>query len=121
MARLKWVAASMHAWAAWREGYGKLYAARIDGVPSSRRMENWMPKESTSVRRTEEALRMLDEDDREVLGLVYVAGPRAHKKSVSEIARWVGVADATFRARLWRAEARLAEKIDSLEFATGGA
>ena len=110
MARLRWVAATMRAWAAWTEGYGTMKSQRLDGLPACKRYESWMPKDALSVRRTHQALSLLDV--RETLMLVYLIGPRARKVTVAEIARWARVKDSTLRYRLAEAEMRLSELLD---------
>lgn len=112
MARLRWVAATMRAWAAWTEGYGTMKSQRLDGLPACKRYESWMPKDALSVRRTHQALSLLDVRDRETLMLVYLIGPRARKVTVAEIARWARVKDSTLRYRLAEAEMRLSELLD---------
>lgn len=71
-----------------------------------------MPKDALSVRRTHQALSLLDVRDRETLMLVYLIGPRARKVTVAEIARWARVKDSTLRYRLAEAEMRLSELLD---------
>ena len=103
MARLRWVQAMLREWAAWIEGFGGgLHSPELDGLP----------KDTFSLRRTQQAIDRLDPEYQAVLALVYIEGPRANRCNLSQIAEWKGVERTAFYYRVCRAEQKFSEELD---------
>ena len=115
MARLRWVVDRMRNWAAWIESYGNVRSPIIDGLPVGHRPQDWLPPDTRVVRQTNKALCRLPREHQTTLVLVYLIGPRAHKTSLSEIARWSNLNERTFRDQVYAAERALSENIDEIQ------
>lgn len=116
MARLRWVQAMLREWAAWIEGFGGgLHSPELDGMPRGNVFGSHLPKDTFSLRRTQQAIDRLDPEYQAVLALVYIEGPRCNKVKLSEIARWKDVNERTFHHRVESAEAKFSQEIDFIE------
>ena len=116
MARLRWVQAMLHEWAAWIEGFGsELHSPALNDLPRGNFFDSKLPKETFSLRKTQQALDRLDPEYQEILMLVYIEGPRCNKVKLSEIARWKDVNERTFHHRVESAEAKFSQEIDFIE------
>lgn len=116
MARLRWVQAMLREWAAWIEGFGsELHSPALNDLPRGNFFDSKLPKETFSLRKTQQALDRLDPEYQEVLMLVYIEGPRCNKVKLSEIARWKDVNERTFHHRVESAEAKFSQEIDFIE------
>jgi len=116
MARLRWVQAMLREWAAWIEGFGGgLHSPELDGLPRGNVFGSHLPKDTFSLRRTQQAIDRLDPDYQAILVLVYIEGSRCNKVKLSEIARWKEVSDQTFRDRVEVAEQKFSEELDFIE------
>lgn len=116
MARLRWVQAMLREWAAWIEGFGsKLHSPALNDLPRGNFFDSKLPKETFSLRKTQQALDRLDPEYQEILMLVYIEGPRCNKVKLSEIARWKDVNERTFHHRVESAEAKFSQEIDFIE------
>ena len=116
--RLEWVQRRLQEWAAWVEdsrGYVKPMklsdtpgGGAVAAVPKT--YEKEMESERTII-----SLYFLEKShvSAKTLALVYLHGPRAHKTSVAEIARWLNINEKTLLSRLERAEAKFANMVDS--------
>ena len=77
MARLRWVQAMLREWAAWIEGFGsELHSPALNDLPHGNFFDSKLPKETFSLRKTQQALDRLDPEYQEILMLVYIEGPR---------------------------------------------
>lgn len=113
MARLRWVQAMLREWAAWIEGFGsELHSPALNDLPRGNFFDSKLPKETFSLRKTQQALDRLDPEYQEILMLVYIEGPRCNKVKLSEIARWKDVNERTFHHRVESAEAKFSQEID---------
>ena len=116
MARLGWVQAMLREWAAWIEGFGsELHSPALNDLPRGNFFDSKLPKETFSLRKTQQALDRLDPEYQEILMLVYIEGPRCNKVKLSEIARWKDVNERTFHHRVESAEAKFSQEIDFIE------
>lgn len=116
MARLRWVQAMLSEWAAWIEGFGsELHSPALNDLPRGNFFDSKLPKETFSLRKTQQALDRLDPEYQEILMLVYIEGPRCNKVKLSEIARWKDVNERTFHHRVESAEAKFSQEIDFIE------
>ena len=116
MARLRWVQAMLREWAAWIEGFGGgLHGPELDGMPRGNVFGSRMPKDTFSLRRTQQAIDRLDPEYQEILMLVYIEGPRCNKVKLSDIAKWKDVNERTFHHRVESAEAKFSQEIDFIE------
>lgn len=116
MARLRWVQAMLREWAAWIEGFGnELHSPALNDLPRGNFFDSKLPKETFSLRKTQQALDRLDPEYQEILMLVYIEGPRCNKVKLSEIARWKDVNERTFHHRVESAEAKFSQEIDFIE------
>lgn len=116
MARLRWVQAMLREWAAWIEGFGsELHSPALNDLPRGNFFDSKLPKETFSLRKTQQALDRLDPEYQEILMLVYIEGPRGNKVKLSEIARWKDVNERTFHHRVESAEAKFSQEIDFIE------
>lgn len=116
MARLRWVQAMLREWAAWIEGFGGgLHSPELDGMPRGNVFGSRMPKDTFSLRRTQQAIDRLDPEYQEILMLVYIEGPRCNKVKLSDIAKWKDVNERTFHHRVESAEAKFSQEIDFIE------
>ncbi len=116
MARLRWVQAMLREWAAWIEGFGGgLHSPALNDLPRGNFLDSKLPKETFSLRKTQQALDRLDPEYQEILMLVYIEGPRCNKVKLSEIARWKDVNERTFHHRVESAEAKFSQEIDFIE------
>ena len=116
MARLRWVQAMLREWAAWIEGFGGgLHSPELDGMPRGNVFGSHLPKDTFSLRRTQQALDRLDPEYQEILMLVYIEGPRCNKVKLSDIAKWKDVNERTFHHRVESAEAKFSQEIDFIE------
>lgn len=116
MARLRWVQAMLREWAAWIEGFGsELHSPALNDLPRGNFFDSKLPKETFSLRKTQQALDRLDPEYQEILMLVYIEGPRCNKVKISEIARWKDVNERTFHHRVESAEAKFSQEIDFIE------
>lgn len=116
MARLRWVQAMLREWAAWIEGFGsELHSPALNDLPRGNFFDSKLPKETFSLRKTQQALDRLDPEYQEILMLVYIDGPRCNKVKLSEIARWKDVNERTFHHRVESAEAKFSQEIDFIE------
>ena len=116
MARLRWVQAMLREWAAWIEGFGsELHSPALNDLPRGNFFDSKLPKETFSLRKTQQALERLDPEYQEILMLVYIEGPRCNKVKLSEIARWKDVNERTFHHRVESAEAKFSQEIDFIE------
>ena len=116
MARLRWVQAMLCEWAAWIEGFGsELHSPALNDLPRGNFFDSKLPKETFSLRKTQQALDRLDPEYQEILMLVYIEGPRCNKVKLSEIARWKDVNERTFHHRVESAEAKFSQEIDFIE------
>ena len=116
MARLRWVQAMLREWAAWIEGFGsELHSPALNDLPRGNFFDSKLPKETFSLRKTQQALDRLDPEYQEILMLVYIEGPRCNKVKLSEIARWKNVNERTFHHRVESAEAKFSQEIDFIE------
>lgn len=116
MARLRWVQAMLREWAAWIEGFGsELHSPALNDLPRGNFFDSKLPKETFSLRKTQQALDRLDPEYQEILMLVYIEGPRRNKVKLSEIARWKDVNERTFHHRVESAEAKFSQEIDFIE------
>ena len=116
MARLRWVQAMLREWAAWIEGFGsELHSPALNDLPRGNFFDTKLPKETFSLRKTQQALDRLDPEYQEILMLVYIEGPRCNKVKLSEIARWKDVNERTFHHRVESAEAKFSQEIDFIE------
>lgn len=116
MARLRWVQAMLREWAAWIEGFGsELHSPALNDLPRGIFFDSKLPKETFSLRKTQQALDRLDPEYQEILMLVYIEGPRCNKVKLSEIARWKDVNERTFHHRVESAEAKFSQEIDFIE------
>lgn len=116
MARLRWVQAMLREWAAWIEGFGGgLHSPELDGLPRGNVFGSHLPKDTFSLRRTQQAIDRLEPEYQAVLALVYIEGPRANKVKLSEIARWKEVNERTFLDRVEVAERKFSEELDFIE------
>ena len=116
MARLRWVQAMLREWAAWIEGFGsELHSPALNDLPRGNFFDSKLPKETFSLRKTQQALDRLDPEYQEILMLVYIEGPRCNKVRLSEIARWKDVNERTFHHRVESAEAKFSQEIDFIE------
>lgn len=116
MARLRWVQAMLREWAAWIEGFGsELHSLALNDLPRGNFFDSKLPKETFSLRKTQQALDRLDPEYQEILMLVYIEGPRCNKVKLSEIARWKDVNERTFHHRVESAEAKFSQEIDFIE------
>lgn len=116
MARLRWVQAMLREWAAWIEGFGGgLHNPELDGMPRGNVFGSRMPKDTFSLRRTQQAIDRLDPEYQEILMLVYIEGPRCNKVKLSDIAKWKDVNERTFHHRVESAEAKFSQEIDFIE------
>lgn len=113
MARLRWVQAMLREWAAWIEGFGGgLHSPELDGLPRGNVFGSHLPKDTFSLRRTQQAIDRLEPEYQAVLALVYIEGPRANRCNLSQIAEWKGVDRKTFYSRVCSAEQKFSEEID---------
>lgn len=116
MARLRWVQAMLREWAAWIEGFGGgLHSPELDGLPRGNVFGSHLPKDTFSLRRTQQAIDRLDPEYQEILMLVYIEGPRCNKVKLSDIAKWKDVNERTFHHRVESAEAKFSQEIDFIE------
>lgn len=116
MARLRWVQAMLREWAAWIEGFGsELHSPALNDLPRGNFFDSKLPKETFSLRKTQQALDRLDPEYQEILMLVYIEGPRCNKVKLSEIAKWKDVNERTFHHRVESAEAKFSQEIDFIE------
>lgn len=116
MARLRWVQAMLREWAAWIEGFGsELHSPALNDLPRGNFFDSKLPKETFSLRKTQQALDRLDPEYQEILMLVYIEGPRCNKVKLSEIARWKDINERTFHHRVESAEAKFSQEIDFIE------
>lgn len=116
MARLRWVQAMLREWAAWIEGFGGgLHSPELDGMPRGNVFGSHLPKDTFSLRSTQQALDRLDPEYQEILMLVYIEGPRCNKVKLSDIAKWKDVNERTFHHRVESAEAKFSQEIDFIE------
>lgn len=116
MARLRWVQAMLREWAAWIEGFGsELHSPALNDLPRGNFFDSKLPKETFSLRKTQQALDRLDPEYQEILMLVYIEGPRCNKVKLSEIARWKDVNERTSHHRVESAEAKFSQEIDFIE------
>lgn len=116
MARLRWVQAMLREWAAWIEGFGsELHSPALNDLPRGNFFDSKLPKETFSLRKTQQALDRLDPEYQEILMLVYIEGPRCNKVKLSEIARWKDVNERTFHHRVESAEAKFSQEIDFID------
>ena len=116
MARLRWVQAMLREWAAWIEGFGsELHSPALNDLPRGNFFDSKLPKETFSLRKTQQALDRLDPEYQEILMLVYIEGPRCNKVKLSEIARWKDVNERTFHHRVESAEVKFSQEIDFIE------
>lgn len=116
MARLRWVQAMLREWAAWIEGFGsELHSPALNDLPRGNFFDSKLPKETFSLRKTQQALDRLDPEYQEILMLVYIEGPRCNKVKLSEIVRWKDVNERTFHHRVESAEAKFSQEIDFIE------
>lgn len=116
MARLRWVQAMLREWAAWIEGFGGgLHSPELDGMPRGNVFGSHLPKDTFSLRRTQQAIDRLDPEYQEILMLVYIEGPRCNKVKLSDIAKWKDVNERTFHHRVESAEAKFSQEIDFIE------
>lgn len=116
MARLRWVQAMLREWAAWIEGFGsELHSPALNDLPRGNFFDSKLPKETFSLRKTQQALDRLDPEYQEILMLVYIEGPRCNKVKLPEIARWKDVNERTFHHRVESAEAKFSQEIDFIE------
>lgn len=116
MARLRWVQTMLREWAAWIEGFGGgLHSLELDGMPRGNVFGSRMPKDTFSLRRTQQAIDRLDPEYQEILMLVYIEGPRCNKVKLSDIAKWKDVNERTFHHRVESAEAKFSQEIDFIE------
>lgn len=116
MARLRWVQAMLREWAAWIEGFGsELHSPELNDLPRGNFFDSKLPKETFSLRKTQQALDRLDPEYQEILMLVYIEGPRCNKVKLSEIARWKDINERTFHHRVESAEAKFSQEIDFIE------
>lgn len=103
-------------WAAWIEGFGsELHSPALNDLPRGNFFDSKLPKETFSLRKTQQALDRLDPEYQEILMLVYIEGPRCNKVKLSEIARWKDVNERTFHHRVESAEAKFSQEIDFIE------
>lgn len=113
MARLRWVQAMLREWAAWIEGFGSgLHSPELDGLPRGNVFGSHLPKDTFSLRRTQQAIDRLDPEYQATLALVYIEGPRANRCNLSQIAEWKGVDRKTFYSRVCSAEQKFSEELD---------
>lgn len=112
MARLRWVQATLREWAAWIEGFGGLHSPAIDGMPRGNFFGEHLPKDTFSLRRTQQAIDRLAPEHQLTLALVYIEGPRRNMQKLSEIARWRGFNERTFLHRVESAEQKFSEELD---------
>lgn len=112
MARLRWVQAALREWAAWIEGFGGLHSPAIDGMPRGNFFGDHLPKDTFSLRRTQQAIDRLAPEHQLTLALVYIEGPRANRRTLSEIAEWKGFNRVTFYRRVCSAEQKFSEELD---------
>lgn len=116
MARLRWVQAMLREWAAWIEGFGsELHSPALNDLPRGNFFDSKLPKETFSLRKTQQALDRLDPEYQEILMLVYIEGPRCNKVKLSDIAKWKDVNERTFHHRVESAEAKFSQEIDFIE------
>lgn len=116
MARLRWVQAMLREWAAWIEGFGGgLHSPELDGLPRGNVFGSHLPKDTFSLRRTQQAIDRLDPEYQEILMLVYIEGPRCNKVKLSDIAKWKDVNERTFHHRVESAEVKFSQEIDFIE------
>lgn len=116
MARLRWVQAMLREWAAWIEGFGsELHSPALNDLSRGNFFDSKLPKETFSLRKTQQALDRLAPEYQEILMLVYIEGPRCNKVKLSEIARWKDVNERTFHHRVESAEAKFSQEIDFIE------
>ena len=68
MARLRWVQAMLREWAAWIEGFGGgLHSPELDGLPRGNVFGSHLPKDTFSLRRTQQAIDRLDPEYQAVI------------------------------------------------------
>ena len=116
MARLRWVQAMLREWAAWIEGFGsELHSPALNDLPRGNFFDSKLPKETFSLRRTQQAIDRLDPEYQATLALVYIEGPRCNKVKLSDIAKWKDVNERTFHHRVESAEAKFSQEIDFIE------
>lgn len=114
MSMRKDIVERLHEWAAYVESFSSgVKSVDLSGMPWAHYAGSMLPKDTSRARETFKYVARLPVEDFEIIRLVYLDGPRAHMRSIADIARWKDMSKVTLWRKLEKVVAKLADDIDS--------
>ena len=113
MSMRKDIVERLREWAAYVESFGSgVKSVDLSGMPRAHHAGSMLPKDTSRARETFKYVARLPAEHFETIKLIYLDGPRCHKVTYAEIARWKDMSVDTLKCRHRKVVAILADEID---------